>query len=72
MDLRNLVEIVVNYLLIKGIIYLSCRDEFLVVNTLVCMVTNYIRLTVNHNVRLLVVMIYQATILHRILTLRGY
>ena len=35
MDLGNLVEIVVHYLLIGGMTYLDCRDEFLMVSALV-------------------------------------
>ena len=35
MDLGNLVEIVVHYLLIGGMTYLDRRDEFLMVSALV-------------------------------------
>ena len=33
--------------------YLDCQDEFSVVSVLVCLVTYWIGLTVNHNVKLL-------------------
>ena len=35
MDLDNLVEIVMHHLLIGGIIYLDCQDEFVMVSALV-------------------------------------
>ena len=72
MDLANPVEIVMHYLLIRWKTCLSHQDEFLMVSVLVCMVTHWIRLAINHNVRLSIVMIHQATILHGLLTLSGY
>ena len=52
MDLDNLVETVVHYLLIGGMACLGRRDEFPMVNILVYMVTHWIRPRVNHDVRL--------------------
>ena len=39
MGLGNPLEIVVHYLLIKGIVGLGYQDEFPIVSALVCMVT---------------------------------
>ena len=72
MALGNLVVIRVHYLLIKWIVCFSRRDEFFMMSFLVCMVTHWTRPMVNHDVRLLVVMIHQATILHALSTLREY
>ena len=69
MDLGNLLEILVHYLLIEGMVCLSHRDRFPMVSTLVCMVTHWIRLIVNYDVRLLIVLIHHDTIFHRLSTL---
>ena len=71
MDLGNLVEIVVYYLLIGGMACLGCKDGFPMVSVLVCD-AHYTRPMVNHDARLSIVMIHQATILHGLSTLRGY
>ena len=52
MDLGNLVEIVMYYLLIGRMTYLNHHDKFPMVSALVCMVTHRIQLTVSHNIRL--------------------
>ena len=54
MDLDNLIETVVYYFLIGGITCLDCWDEISIMSALVCMVTHWIRLTMNHEVRLLI------------------
>ena len=54
MDLDNLIEIVVYHFLIGGITCLDCWDEISTMSALVCMVTHWIRLTMNHEVRLLI------------------
>ena len=53
MDLGNLMEIVVDYLLIRGMVCLNRRDGVFMVSALVCMVTHWIRLMMNHFVTLL-------------------
>ena len=55
-----------------GISCLGHWDRFPMVSALVCMTTYYTGPIVNHDARLLVVMIYQATILLRLIALRGY
>ena len=40
--LDNLLEVIVYYLLIKGMTGFGNRDEFPMMNTLVCMVTHWI------------------------------
>ena len=72
MDLGNPVEIVMHYLLIGGMTCLNCRDKFPIVSVLVCMVTHWTGRTVNHDIKLSIVMIYQTSILCRLSTLRGY
>ena len=52
MSLGNPLEIVVHYLLIRGIVGLGYRDEFPMVSALVCMVTHWIGPTVSHDLRL--------------------
>ena len=52
MDLGNLVNIIVHYLLIGEMTYLDYLDKFLIVNALVCMVTHWTEPTMNHNLRL--------------------
>ena len=52
MDVGNLVETIVHYLLIGMMTCLGRLDGFLMVNVLVCMVTHWIRPRVNHDVRL--------------------
>ena len=52
--------------LIGEMIYLGYRDGFPMLSALVYIVIHWTRLTVNHDVRLSVVMIHQATLLHGI------
>ena len=52
MDLGNLVETIVYYLLIGEMTCLDCWDKVRMVSALVCMVTHWIDHTVNHDVRL--------------------
>ena len=52
MGLGNLLEVVVHYLLIWGIISLSYQDRFLMVCALVCMITHWTGSTVSHDLRL--------------------
>ena len=52
MDLSNLVEIVVHYLLIGGMTYLSHEDVVPMVSALVCMTTHWIRPMINHGIKL--------------------
>ena len=40
MDLGNLVETVVHYLLVSGMTYFGHPDEFTMLSVLVCIVTN--------------------------------
>ena len=61
MDLGNQFEIIVHYLLIKGMPCLSHRDGFTMVSALVCMM--HTRQDI---------MIHQITILHGFSTSRGY
>ena len=72
MDLGNLVETIVHCLLIGEMTCISLRDGFSMVSALVCMVTYWTGLMVNRNIRLLIVMIHQATILHGLSIYRGY
>ena len=72
MDFGNLVEIVVHYLIIREMICLGCPNGVPMVNILVYIVTHWIGLTVNHYVRLLDFLDHQATMLHRLSTLREY
>ena len=53
MDFGNLVEIVVDYLLIRGMVCLNRRDRVLMVDALVCIVTHWIWPMMNHSVTLL-------------------
>ena len=57
MDLYNLFEIVMHYLLIGGMICLGHLDGFPMVSVLVCMVTYYTRFMVNHDINYQVTMI---------------
>ena len=41
-------------------------------SALVCMITHWIGPMVNHDIRLLIVMIHQTAMLHGLSTLRGY
>ena len=59
------------HILIGGMICLDCRDGFPMMSALVY-VMHTRQPTVNHDARLSMVMIHQATILNGILTLRGY
>ena len=54
--------------------FTSCLDfkDSISVSALVCMVTYWIGPKVNHNIKLLIVMIHQTTILYGLLTLIGY
>ena len=52
MDLGNPFEVVVHYLLIRGIVSLDYWDRFPMVSVLVCMVTHGEGHTVGHDVRL--------------------
>ena len=70
MDLGNPVEIVVHYLLIGGKTCLGHWDGH-GQSTSVCD-AHWIGPMMNHDTRLLIVMIHQTTILHGLLTLRGY
>ena len=72
-DLGNLVETIVHYLII-GVFCLGYWDEVPMVSTLVCMITHWIYIgpIMNHDLSYPVVMIHQTTILHRLWTLRGY
>ena len=71
MNFDNLVEIVV-HLLIKKRIDLYCQDDFSMLSALACMVTHWMEHTMNHDIRLLIVTIHQATILYGLSSLRGY
>ena len=62
----------VHYLLIGEMTCLGHWDEFPKMSALVCMVIHWIRLTMNHDINYWVVMIHQATMLHRFSTLREY
>ena len=73
MDLGNLVEAIMQYLLIGGMTYLDHQDHFPMVNALVYACdSHWTGPSVNHNARLSTIMIYQSTLLHELLTLRGY
>ena len=52
MDLDNSLEVVVYYILIKGMVGLDHRDEFPLMSALVCMVTHWTWPMVSHDVRL--------------------
>ena len=52
MDLGNLMEIVVDYLLIRGMVCLNRRDRVLMVDALVCIGTHWIRPGVNHDLKI--------------------
>ena len=72
MDLGNPLETVMHYLLIRRITSLSHQDGFPLVSALVCMVTHWIRPTVNHDENLSLVIIHRATLLCGLSTLREY
>ena len=59
-----------HYLLIGTMICLGHQDEFLMESALVYMVTHWAKPMMNCNVRLSIVMIYQAHMLHGLSTLR--
>ena len=61
-----------HHLLFRGIACLDRKDEFSIMSALVCMIIHWTRSMMNHDIRLLVVMIYQITILHELSTLREY
>ena len=50
--LYNLLEVVVHYLLIEGMVSLNHWNDFPMVSTLVCIITHWTRLMVSHDVRL--------------------
>ena len=52
MDLGNLVETIVHYILIGEWIVMAFGMGFPMVSVLVCTVTHWIRLTVSHDIRL--------------------
>ena len=52
MDLGNPVEIIVHYLLIRGMTCFDCQDGFPMLSALVCMVINWTGPTLNHDIRL--------------------
>ena len=52
MDLHNPFEVILHYLLIRGVVGLGHQDEVLMVSTLVCMITHWIGLMMSHDVRL--------------------
>ena len=57
-DLGNSIKTIMHHLLIGGMAYHDHWDGFPIVSTLVCMVTYWTRPIVNHDIRLLVVMIH--------------
>ena len=70
MDLGYPFDTVVHYLLIRGVTCFICQNGFPMVS--VACDAHWTRPTVNHNTRLSIVMILQATILHGLSTLKGY
>ena len=52
MGLGNLLDIVVHFLLIGGMVSLGHQDKFPIVGALVCMVTHWTRSMVTHDLRL--------------------
>ena len=52
MGLGSPLEVVVYHLLIGGIVGFGCRNGFLMVSALVCMVTHWTRSMVSHELRL--------------------
>ena len=72
MDLGNLVKSILHYLLIGGMTCLDRRDGFPMVSALVYVMYKWTKPMLNHDARLSIVMIYHATILAGISTLRGY
>lgn len=59
MDLGNPFEVIVHYLLIKGMTNFSHEDEILMVNTLVYMVIHWTKPLMSHKIGYRVVMISQ-------------
>ena len=53
-----------HYLLVGGITILVIKDEISMVSVLVCMDTLWTRLIMNHDIRLSIVMIHQASLIH--------
>ena len=72
MDLSNLVETIVYYLLIGKMTCLSHRDDFPMMSETMCMVTHWTWPMMNYDINCWVVMIYHDTILYKLSTLRGY
>ena len=70
--LSNFIETIMHHLLIRGITCLDRQDGFSIMSALVCMIIHWTRSMMNHDIRLLVVTIYQITILHKLSTLREY
>ena len=65
-SIGNPVEIIMHFFQIGEMICLDYLDEFPMVSVLMCMVK------VTYDARLPIITIHQTTILHRLLTLRGY
>ena len=72
MNLGNSIGTIEHHLLIKGMTCLGNWNEFPMVSALEYVNAHYIGPMVNHDVRLSIIMIHQATILHGLSTLRGY
>ena len=50
-DLGNLFEVAVHHHVIERMTNLGCQDGAPMMNTLVCMVTHWIRLTIGHDIK---------------------
>ena len=72
MDLSNLFEVVVHYLLIGAMISPRYQDGVPIVSALVYMVTHSTRLTVSHDISYQVVIISPSYLLYGLSTMRGY
>ena len=57
MDLGDLFEVIINYLLIREKTCLSHRDGVTIVSVLVCIITYWTKLMVSHDIGYRVVMI---------------
>ena len=69
MNLSNPSKTIVHYLLLRVMTYHSHLDDFLMMSAYDA---NWTEPTKNHDIRLSIVMIHQATILHERSTLKGY
>ena len=58
MDLDNSSNVIEYYLIIRMMAYLDHQNKFLMVSTLMCMITNWIATMVNYDIDYQVVMIY--------------